>query len=503
MAQVITSGIPLSEVEKHHTLARRLEGETPSFNNLVENSPGEVAETIHRMHVERDKNRFLLAASLSYYMESASMGEADWIAFLASDLPNTLMDIALDDGLYHEVEESERAQMYLDNILSALAVCLFQFDDSTQQQHEDCAISLVRKAPSLFSKVWDKRGVLLSLDPCGPEIAMSIENPVNILSNYMDMYACQHKRYPSIDDGCLGDLLVRCWILCEDAELGEQYLECLFLILDPSEGRPIDMYQLRCFIFRTLGSSEHAIYIVRRMLDVLLNEEVKNEHLCKVLTLLSITLVHCPPIHGVLRRDMSVPTLIQCLANVARLLQGAADDEIASAMKLINESQLIPMESQLYLQALRDNDQSFIPVLDTILDFYSTLGQTEARAQTNSAELKALRSHVTRVLAPTLQKLRALPSSLRRTRAINKWTNLAKALELRETSWPEDITIDDSSHSHSRRCHWHDCMCSHTDPAHSIRVCKGCWQVFYCSRQCQRSDWTEGGHRITCRRYHS
>lgn len=111
MAQVITSGIPLSEVEKHHTLARRLEGETPSFNNLVENSPGEVAETIHRMHVERDKNRFLLAASLSYYMESASMGEADWIAFLASDLPNTLMDIALDDGLYHEVEESERAQV--------------------------------------------------------------------------------------------------------------------------------------------------------------------------------------------------------------------------------------------------------------------------------------------------------------------------------------------------------------------------------------------------------
>lgn len=127
-----------------------------------------------------------------------------------------------------------------------------------------------------------------------------------------------------------------------------------------------------------------------------------------------------------------------------------------------------------------------LAVLDTILDFYSTLGQTEARAQTNSAELKALRSHVTRVLAPTLQKLRALPSSLRRTRAINKWTNLAKALELRETSWPEDITIDDSSHSHSRRCHWHDCMCSHTDPAHSIRVCKGCWQVFYCSRQCQR-----------------
>lgn len=52
----------------------------------------------------------------------------------------------------------------------------------------------------------------------------------------------------------------------------------------------------------------------------------------------------------------------------SRLLQGAADDEIASAMKLINESQLIPMESQLYLQALRDNDQSFIREFYQILD---------------------------------------------------------------------------------------------------------------------------------------
>ncbi|GJE93277.1 zinc finger MYND domain-containing protein [Phanerochaete sordida] len=51
-----------------------------------------------------------------------------------------------------------------------------------------------------------------------------------------------------------------------------------------------------------------------------------------------------------------------------------------------------------------------------------------------------------------------------------------------------------------RRCGWSECACSVHAPAHSMRVCKGCWLVAYCGPNCQENDWEKGGHRQRCRR---
>ncbi|KAI0074849.1 hypothetical protein K474DRAFT_1498627 [Panus rudis PR-1116 ss-1] len=50
----------------------------------------------------------------------------------------------------------------------------------------------------------------------------------------------------------------------------------------------------------------------------------------------------------------------------------------------------------------------------------------------------------------------------------------------------------------TKRCHWYACICAEDrHPPHSKRICTGCAQAYYCSFQCQRSDWEEGPHRET------
>lgn len=37
-----------------------------------------------------------------------------------------------------------------------------------------------------------------------------------------------------------------------------------------------------------------------------------------------------------------------------------------------------------------------------------------------------------------------------------------------------------------RGCGWHLCVCNDMQPCHSMRVCKGCWKIRYCSSVCQK-----------------
>ncbi|KAI0343401.1 hypothetical protein BDW22DRAFT_1483470 [Trametopsis cervina] len=50
----------------------------------------------------------------------------------------------------------------------------------------------------------------------------------------------------------------------------------------------------------------------------------------------------------------------------------------------------------------------------------------------------------------------------------------------------------------STTCAWTPCLCHHMNSAHRMKVCKGCYQVYYCTKHCQKSDWKEG-HRAVCK----
>ncbi|KZV61525.1 hypothetical protein PENSPDRAFT_658831, partial [Peniophora sp. CONT] len=51
------------------------------------------------------------------------------------------------------------------------------------------------------------------------------------------------------------------------------------------------------------------------------------------------------------------------------------------------------------------------------------------------------------------------------------------------------------------RCAWRECQHHREKPDDIVlSTCKGCGEVRYCGRECQKSDWSKGGHKVRCRR---
>ncbi len=72
------------------------------------------------------------------------------------------------------------------------------------------------------------------------------------------------------------------------------------------------------------------------------------------------------------------------------------------------------------------------------------------------------------------------------------WEDLGLACGLSESdtniespeSWSEQVLRSRSNGFTRAGCSWPQCLCSLT-PHHGMKICKGCWQTRYCSRQCQ------------------
>ncbi|VDB92120.1 unnamed protein product [Peniophora sp. CBMAI 1063] len=48
------------------------------------------------------------------------------------------------------------------------------------------------------------------------------------------------------------------------------------------------------------------------------------------------------------------------------------------------------------------------------------------------------------------------------------------------------------------RCTWRGCGYNTRAPPGKLLACKGCGEVQYCGRECQKSDWAQGGHKQHC-----
>ncbi|KZV61531.1 hypothetical protein PENSPDRAFT_293280 [Peniophora sp. CONT] len=83
---------------------------------------------------------------------------------------------------------------------------------------------------------------------------------------------------------------------------------------------------------------------------------------------------------------------------------------------------------------------------------------------------------------------------------------LEYVLNASSTSLPIDWrfgrpSMDEESEACWPGCAWSGCerYCKEV-VGMRLSACKGCGQVRYCGRECQRSDWTNGGHKARCRR---
>ena len=94
----------------------------------------------------------------------------------------------------------------------------------------------------------------------------------------------------------------------------------------------------------------------------------------------------------------------------------------------------------------------------------------------------------------TLDDIRAVPTAVASAQfkqdVVEKWVNFGKAyglneiIERRRLAFGEKVTAS-KLEPPLMACHWSSCLCSEYETAHSMRACKGCSEVLYCSKRCQ------------------
>lgn len=95
----------------------------------------------------------------------------------------------------------------------------------------------------------------------------------------------------------------------------------------------------------------------------------------------------------------------------------------------------------------------------------------------------------------SIQPDKDTPSHLKfKQHALTMWQELGAVFDLKEDI--DDVTLRIPSVPSSerrfwkieRRCFYNPCLCSlatPSDPQHTFQVCRGCYRVLYCNRQCQ------------------
>ena len=132
----------------------------------------------------------------------------------------------------------------------------------------------------------------------------------------------------------------------------------------------------------------------------------------------------------------------------------------------------------------------------------------------------------------TLDQLQAVPTHLPgaefKALMLKLWADHGRAYGLDEVTERRrraagtvpTYDTDDDADAPLMPCGWPLCLCSEHDATHRMHVCKGCLEVMYCSKKCQKKcvicwavspvvlvrfaddacdrDWKAGGHKDVC-----
>ncbi|KZV74114.1 hypothetical protein PENSPDRAFT_749611 [Peniophora sp. CONT] len=180
---------------------------------------------------------------------------------------------------------------------------------------------------------------------------------------------------------------------------------------------------------------------------------------------------------------------------------------IGQAAKPLLRRGIFPILAQsviLYAKAGQTDDH----LLDNVVQPFKIMaGGARARGSERDRELfNAIKQSVKPDWWPTLHSLHELMSlgidtALRCHQMIKVWMDLGDALGLEKTK--EKAAYERERKRGAQLCAWKECEFHKVMPATPTRTCAGCGEVRYCSRACQQTDWTKGGHKRQCKRIKS
>ncbi|VDB82900.1 unnamed protein product [Peniophora sp. CBMAI 1063] len=212
-------------------------------------------------------------------------------------------------------------------------------------------------------------------------------------------------------------------------------------------------------------------------------------------------------LHGDTEVDQCL-VLAQALWIYRRTFTHQPAAEIAYIVRNCNVIELIARYVRLYAtlghQAATGGTDPTKPL--HIVQMYASFAEiTNLRSGKNTLR-KTMRNTLRQDWYPTLHVLRTQRDDKlwrgkhrkQLTDLLIAWTALGTSIGLDEETERRDYEREVKRMS--MVCAWKECKYHTEKPPTSLHSCKGCGEVKYCSRDCQRKDWIDGEHKARCRR---
>ncbi|KAI0074850.1 hypothetical protein K474DRAFT_1498813 [Panus rudis PR-1116 ss-1] len=396
--------------------------------------------------------------------------------------------------------------------------------------------------PDMWRTFWSKRSLLFRPEVCyriqpdfnvaAPiyrlimELILIVSSPSSVSSNYKDHYNVA--------------LLLYLWSLGYAEAISTVCITHAYVLSEAIfDGDGEETRDDKIAFMKEIFPDAHILYKFSvRMREALMNEEFVDEELVGTLCLFRNVMYRC--YEGVLNvtpvgpeRTLLThpkPSTVEAVAYACQrqlcrgrmpifeLYPGAAcgavqliyfaldnphSDDLEIAQKKAKSLALVRILSQLFVNVVTHKMDALIkPTGNAILKLVQ-LATDELRENHRSPFAHTIRQQMHDCWLHTLQQLQSLhlhPNDSRYI-AITGWTNIGSIAGLSERAeliqFPRREASRGVIDAYTYTCHWMECLCSTMKPKHHLKVCTGCWMVYYCGSQCQESDWET--HRLVCR----
>ncbi|CAL1711766.1 unnamed protein product [Somion occarium] len=496
----------------------------PELRALLEqmrDAPESIAPDLMKMHISRDELRIDMAHFLMKVLLD-SITDEYWDAFLSSKLINVLFIIATDPFTYEDCNLIKRAMMYPTSVLTTLLrFCEYLGQHLHQRRHREHTHYFLRRCGKLFITLWHQRLCLLETENRAPG-GMDYKNLVQMLTIQVSLLQRDVKGKPSPPiDGHIHLLLWRWSTVClEDSELLLTHLNYAVRDAVMVASEPINRATREVLI-----DADYAMPFLQKVHSYLAQDEVVDDHLMSCFYILMTCLSTCAELVNLAwkssygRYNFLEVVALACqrqwclgthnaadvvfggLTSICLMTNNAHDDDahLSTMIRSVRVLDILPMICRFAATRPSEPNNHMSEIVTRLI--YTQAGlQTRLQGDVSRTAMKFRedqRELMRKSWSPAMESFKASPPDQQdpRYQSYLSLQEIGRTLNMDEksTETPYFPGYDTCIQS----CHFADCLCSHKRPLHALRVCKGCWRVYYCGRSCQIADW-RAGHREDC-----
>ncbi|CAL1693876.1 unnamed protein product [Somion occarium] len=490
---------------------------TGSLHSQLISRPKVVVDVFRQLHSARDPARWKVAEDISAFIighnddipgsSHVSPTAAEWDSCTEAGLLDLCFSILTESNVYQDpriVTVDEEDGIYIDRVLQCLFTGMLLF--SKFNMHNcSAARRITHRVPQLLCSYWRKRDWLLNYAPNGESPPVDLTYCIHLVTQFFGLYQLQHNEVPPYEHH-VAHLLIYCWIRSESHMLSAAAL----VLLSQASCEPN-------FVTDTMTGQEEFRLFLDKVRRDLVDQFFVNDDLYNILVIYKCiysgreqaaevypdrSLLECfgtacrrQMCMGVRDESMTLKVLQAGLDNMHFILQFLQTSDITPWYDLLDPADnldIMQVMAHVIVPAAAQDDTDTLTITTNLMICFKNMMKLPGARE-------KVRVAVQRVWKSIFKGLQDLPRSPTKHRTLSEWRIFCAAVGLKEGS-RYDFELDtEPITSNEKRCYWRKCICSRRDPEHSIRVCKGCWRVFYCSSHCQRSDW-QNGHRERCQR---